>query len=128
MLIKLYKINRFIISAVWLVNGLYCKILQFVPRHKQIVGRILGEEYASLITILIGLAEVGMFIWILSGKYSRVNAMVQIAIIGLMNILEYVLAPDLLLWSKFNALFAFAFILYVYFNEFYLSTLIKNKW
>jgi len=37
-----------------------------------------------------------------------------------MNSLEFILAPDLLLWGRFNALFAFLFILGIVYNEFYL--------
>lgn len=38
-----------------------------------------------------------------------------------MNTLEFILVPDLLLWGKANAIFAFILILVVYFNEFYLN-------
>jgi hypothetical protein len=36
------------------------------------------------------------------------------------------LASDLLLWGKLNALFAFLFVLVVYFNEFYLNKKQRN--
>lgn len=55
------------ISLVWLINGLFCKVLDFVPRHELIVSRILGTEYASIFTKLIGIAEILMVVWILSG-------------------------------------------------------------
>lgn len=53
----LQKILHWGIILVWFINGLYCKILNAVPRHEAIVARILGEEYARPLTLLIGLAE-----------------------------------------------------------------------
>ncbi len=118
---KLYKILTFCIATVWIVNGLFCKVLDLVPRHEQIVAQILGDDYSKALTILIGLSEILMAIWVLSKFKSRLNAIAQIGIVGLMNTLEFILVPDLLLWGKLNSLFAFLFILVVYFNEFYLK-------
>ncbi len=118
------KILTFCIALVWIANGLFCKILNFVPRHEQIVARILGDDHAKAFTFLIGLSEIVMAIWIISGYKSRLNAIAQIIVVAIMNILEFILVPDLLLWGKMNSLFAFLFILVVYFNEFYLS---KNQ-
>jgi len=116
--INAHSIINMLISAVWLVNGLVCKVLNLVPRHEQIVARILGNEHSQLMTKAIGISEILMSLWVLSGKYSRLNAAVQIVIIGLMNTIEFVLVPDLLLWGRLNAVFAFLFIVLIYFNEF----------
>ena len=35
-----------------------------------------------------------------------------------MNIWEFIIAPDLLLWGKLNSVFALLFIALIYFNEF----------
>jgi len=111
------QLLTYLIAAVWLVNGLFCKILNLVPRHRQIVARIIGEEHAGLFTVLIGAAETIMAIWILLRILPRLNAIIQMLVIAIMNLIEFFLAPDLLLWGKFNALFAFLFILLIYFNE-----------
>jgi len=37
-----------------------------VTRHKEIVARILGNDYSRFLTILIGLSEILMAVWILS--------------------------------------------------------------
>jgi DoxX-like family len=108
-----------LIAAVWLANGLFCKVLNLVPRHREIVARILGDDHAGILTRAIGLSEMAMAFWILSGIGTRLNAITQMAIIATMNSLEFILAPDLLLWGRFNALFAFLFILLIYYNEFY---------
>ncbi|WP_306350012.1 DoxX-like family protein [Flavobacterium sp. '19STA2R22 D10 B1'] len=117
-----YKIHIYIIALVWLINGLFCKVLNFVPRHEAIVGRILGEEHASVCTILIGIAEIGMTIWILSGYKTRLNAIVQIVIIATMNTIEFLVVPDLLLWGKANILFASLFISFIYYTAFILKS------
>lgn len=124
---KIYKILTFCIATVWIVNGLFCKVLNLVPRHEQIVARILGNDYSRVLTILIGLSEIAMAIWVLSKFKSKLNAVAQIVIVGLMNALEFILAPDLLLWGKLNSLFALLFILVVYFNEFYLNKKITQQ-
>jgi len=117
----IYKTLTFCIAAIWIANGLFCKVLNLVPRHEQIVAEILGENFSRPLTILIGLSEIIMAAWILSGYKSKLNAIVQILIVTTMNTLEFILVPDLLLWGKFNSLFAFLFILVVYLNEFYLK-------
>ena len=114
-------IFKYLIAWVWIGNGLFCKILNLVPRHEQIVARILGNEYSRPLTILIGAAEIGMAIWFLSGIKTRLNTYAQIGIVATMNILEFILVPDLLLWGRLNSLFAFLFILVVYSNHFHLN-------
>jgi uncharacterized membrane protein len=116
-----HKLLTIGIAAIWIANGLFCKILNLVPRHQQIVAKILGNENSKLFTIVIGCSEIFMAIWIVSNVKSRLNAIVQILIIGTMNTLEFILVPDLLLWGKANAIFAFILILVIYFNEFYLN-------
>jgi hypothetical protein len=118
---KIYKILTFCIATVWIVNGLFCKVLNLVPRHEQIVARILGDDYSRFLTVLIGLSEIAMAIWVISKFKSRLNAITQILIVGIMNALEFIFVPDLLLWGKLNSLFALLFIMVVHFNEFYLN-------
>lgn len=109
------QLLNYLIAAVWLVNGLLCKVLNLVPRHQQIVARVLGNTHARLLTKAIGFSEIAMAVWIVSGFLPGLNAIVQIAIIASMNLLEFIIAPDLLLWGRFNALFAFLFILLIFF-------------
>lgn len=119
---QLSIILTYVIAFVWIANGLFCKVLNLVPRHQEIVARILGDDYARPLTFLIGISEVIMAIWILSGYKSKWNAWAQIGVVGLMNTLEFILVPDLLLWGKLNSVFALMFILVVYFQEFKLRS------
>jgi len=114
------KFLNYLIAAVWIANGLFCKVLNLVPRHQEIVARILGNDHAGLLTKAIGGSEIAMAIWILSRFQTRLNAITQITIIGTMNVLEFFLAPDLLLWGRFNLLFAFLFMILIFYNEFFL--------
>lgn len=124
---NLQRILTYFIACVWLVNGLFCKVLDLVPRHQQIVANILGGDYSAILTKTIGVAEVGMAIWVLSGIKSRLCAWVQITLVATMNILEFVLVPDLLLWGKGNAGFALLFMLIVYSNEFVLRKVLAQQ-
>ncbi len=124
---KIHKLLTFCIATVWIANGLFCKVLNLVPRHEQIVSRILGNDYSRLFTFSIGLSEIFMAIWILSGFKTRINAVVQIAVVATMNTLEYILVPDLLLWGKMNSMFAFLLILVIYYNEFHLNKKITQQ-
>jgi hypothetical protein len=114
------KLVTIFIAAVWLLNGLFCKVLNFVPRHQQIVSRILGDKFSRFVTILIGFSEIIMAIWVVTRFKSKMNAIIQIIIVATMNVIEFIMASDLLLWGKMNAFFALLFIGMIYYNEFIL--------
>lgn len=124
---KTHRTLTYLIAFVWLINGLFCKVLNLVPRHREIVGRILVYDHAQLLTLLIGILETVMAIWIISAMYPKLNSFVQILVIASMNALEFILVPDLLLWGRANAFFALLFILLIYFNEFHLHRKIVFK-
>jgi hypothetical protein len=117
----LHRILNAAISLVWLVNGLYCKVLDGVPRHRMIVSRILGPGYSGAASIAIGILEIGMCVWILSRITSRLCTLTQIVVIALMNLIEFFYARDLLLFGKWNIVIAAIFIGVIYMNEFYFS-------
>ncbi len=104
---------RLFFAAVWFINGIYCKILDQVPRHREIVSQILGADHAALLTQLIGFSEVIMALWILSGYRWKWSCAAQISAVALMNLLELILVPDLLLFGRMNAIVALAYILLV---------------
>jgi len=110
-----------IIGSVWLVNGLFCKILNMVPRHQEIVGSILGDQFASLITVLIGVGEVILGVLIIVRFKPKLLAITQILLVATMNIIEFIVAPNLLLWGKLNFIFAIGFIFLIYCHEFILK-------
>jgi len=103
------RIFSLLFTLVWFVNGLLCKVLDLVPRHREIVGRILGEDHALALTRLIGVSEILMAVWILSQWKWRWAATAQIIAVLTMNIIEFCLVPDLLLFGRWNALVALAY-------------------
>ncbi len=117
---KITIINCFI-AIVWLANGLLAKILNLVPRHEAIVGTILSAEHSRTIIVLIGIAEIIMAVWVLSRWLPKLNGITQIIVIGTMNVLEFILVPDLLLWGYLNSLFALLFIFLIYYKAFILE-------
>ena len=70
-------IIKYVAVIVWIANGLFCKVLNLVPRHELIVTRILGVSHAHLLTKAIGISEIIMAVWIASGIKSRFNTIVS---------------------------------------------------
>ncbi|GAB4093232.1 DoxX-like family protein [Flaviaesturariibacter terrae] len=105
----LHRIVRIFIAFVWLVNGLWAKLLHAVPRHEAIVARFVGTDAAPLLTRLIGAAEIVMGLWWLSGYRRRANTILQLIVVATMNTLEAIFARDLLLWGPWNAAWAALF-------------------
>lgn len=122
-----HKIVTIIIALIWFINGLICKVLNLVPRHELIVKKILNTEYSRNFVVVIGISEILMAFWILTGFKRKLNAFIQIIIIAGMNIIEFVFVPELLLWGRFNSLFALLLIAVIVFNEYYLSTRSHSK-
>lgn len=114
----IHKVLTILISLVWLINGLYAKVLGFVPRHQEIVAGILGNEISFIAVKVIGVLEICMFVWVISRKFSRLAAAMQIVIVLIMNILEFILVPDLLLFGRMNIIIALVFVSVIYLNEF----------
>jgi uncharacterized membrane protein YphA (DoxX/SURF4 family) len=88
---------RILATVVWFVFGSIFKVVGAVPRHREIVAEILGDDIAPLITLLIGLAETALGLWFLVGFLPRTCAIFQIVAIVSMNTLELMYARPLLL-------------------------------
>lgn len=97
-------------ALVWWINGLVCKLLDLVPRHREIVARILGDDHALALTRAIGVGEILLGLWIVSGRAWRLSAAAQIVLVLTMNLIEFTLAPDLLLFGRYNLLVASAYV------------------
>jgi uncharacterized membrane protein YphA (DoxX/SURF4 family) len=70
---------RLVLASVWLYQGLWAKILDGDPSHREIVGRMPGmnPSTAHAATTAIGFFEVGMAAWVLSGRRPRACAAAQ---------------------------------------------------
>ena len=94
---RLFIVLTVLIGSVWVFHGLYSKLLGGIPRHRAIVGRVLGEEWATPITLAVGVCEVLLGLWAYSRRHRRVCASVQTLAIAAMNSMEIARARDLLL-------------------------------
>lgn len=92
-----HMLAQIMIGSVWVFHGLYSKILNGIPRHRLIVGKILGTEKAGTATRAIGLLEVLLGLWAFTGWQPVPCAVVQTAAIIAMNSLEIFLARELLI-------------------------------
>jgi len=88
---------QIVIGSVWVFHGLYSKIFNGIPRHRLIVGKILGAENAGIATKAIGLLELLLGIWAFTGWQPVGCAVVQTAAIVAMNSSEIFLARALLI-------------------------------
>lgn len=95
--ISVVLLLRLLTASVWFVFGIGFKVLNLVPRHRLIVAAVLGEAVAGPVTVLIGVGEALIGVWILSGIKPRICAAVQTAAIVAMNALELTLAKQHLL-------------------------------
>jgi uncharacterized protein YqjF (DUF2071 family)/uncharacterized membrane protein YphA (DoxX/SURF4 family) len=88
------------VAAVWLLHGLFNKLLHGSPRHLQIVQSVPGLSGAAgqHVLTLVGLLEVGIAFWVLSGWAAHCCAAVQTAVLLSMNAIELTVARPLLLW------------------------------
>jgi hypothetical protein len=90
-------ILQIVIGSVWVFHGFYSKLLNGIPRHRMIVGKILGDQVAGPAARTIGCLEVLVGVWAYSG-FVRVDcAVVQTLAIVSMNTLEIAFARSLLI-------------------------------
>lgn len=88
------------IGSVWIFHGLYSKLCNGVPRHREIVARVVGDEFATPVTKLVGMAEVVVGLWAWSGRARKSCAATQTAALVSMNALEISRANDLLISAR----------------------------
>lgn len=88
---------RIFVGSVWVFHGLHSKLLDGIPRHRLIVGRVLGDEVAAVATLGVGVLEILLGVWAFSHRLPRSCAALQTAVIVAMNSLEIARASDLLI-------------------------------
>jgi hypothetical protein len=89
-----------LVAAVWLVHGLYNKLLGGSARHLAIVQSVpgLGGVTGARVLTAVGAGEIAIALWVLSGWRPRLCAATQTVALLSMNVLELTFARDLLLW------------------------------
>ena len=90
------RIARVAVALVWLYNGLWCKLLDGCPSHREII--VSGASPFGItptpVRVAIGLAEVVLALWVLSGRKRVRAAWIQTLILAVMNGSGLLLAGD----------------------------------
>ncbi len=75
------------VAAVWLYEGLWCKLLNGEPHQAQVVEVVprYGQKIGVAFLKSLGVVEVGLAIWILSGMAPLVCVFVQTALLMALN-------------------------------------------
>jgi uncharacterized membrane protein YphA (DoxX/SURF4 family) len=78
---------RVAIAAVWLYEGLWCKLLGRVPHQVDVVAAhpLFGARSARLVLQAIGVVEVLLAVWVLSGWQPWLAALAQTTLLVGMN-------------------------------------------
>jgi len=94
------QLARVAVASVWLVHGLYNKLLHGSPRHLAIVQSVPGLRGVAGVRMLaaVGVAEVGIAAWMMSGLLTIPCVAVQTLFLLSMNVVELRFARPLLLW------------------------------
>ncbi len=80
-------LTRIAVAAVWLYEGLWCKLLGRQPHQVEVVGAVpvFGERRAAWLLRLIGVVECLLAVWVLSGWRPLYAAAAQTALLVGMN-------------------------------------------
>jgi DoxX-like family len=86
---------RLSVAAVWLYEGLWCKLLGREPRQRQVVGAMpyLTPRAGAIFLKLLGALEVAMALWALSGLAPILCAAAQTLLLVTLNV-------NGLLWAR----------------------------
>jgi uncharacterized membrane protein YphA (DoxX/SURF4 family) len=78
---------RVAIAAVWIYQGLWCKLLGRAAHHREIVetSAFLNSCWARRALMALGALECVLAVWVLSGVWSREAAAVQTILLIAMN-------------------------------------------
>ena len=80
-------IIRASVAAVWLYEGLWCKILGRVQSQVEVVTAVprLGPRFGSPFLKALGIVEVALAVWVMAGIAPGMCAIVQTALLVVLN-------------------------------------------
>jgi hypothetical protein len=90
-----YWLIRGAVAAVWLYEGLWCKLLRGEPREIEVVKAVprYGERFGVPFLMALGVVEVSIAVWVLSGAEPFLCALAQTVLLVTLNI-------NGLIWSR----------------------------
>ena len=83
------------VAAVWLYEGLWCKILGRQPSQREVVTAVprLGPRFGAPFLFALGIVETAIAVWVMTGVTPGLCAIVQTALLALLN-------TNGLLWAR----------------------------
>lgn len=90
-----YWLIRGAVAAVWLYEGLWCKLLRGEPREIEVVKAVprFGERFGVPFLMTLGVVEVSIALWVLSGAEPFLCALAQTVLLVTLNV-------NGLIWSR----------------------------
>jgi len=90
-----YWLIRAAVAAVWLYEGLWCKLLRGEPRELEVVKAVprYGERFGVPFLMALGAVEVAIGLWVLSGAAPFLCALAQTILLVSLNV-------NGLIWSR----------------------------
>ncbi len=75
------------VAAVWLYEGLWCKLLRKTPGQVDVVEAVpkFGRRWGALFLMTLGVVEVGLAAWVISGVSAGVCALTQTVLLVTLN-------------------------------------------
>jgi len=90
-----YWLIRGAVAAVWLYEGLWCKLLRGEPREIEVVKAVprYGERFGVPFLMTLGVVEVAIALWVLSSAEPFLCALAQTVLLVTLNV-------NGLIWSR----------------------------
>ena len=78
---------RFSVAAVWLYEGLWCKLLGGVPHQTDVVAAhpLFGKKLATAFLQTLAWVEIGLAVWVMGGWHPVLAALAQTGLLVVMN-------------------------------------------
>jgi len=86
------------VAAVWLYEGLWCKLLGREPNQARVVGAVpqLGARFSVPFLKMLGIVEVVLALWVLSRLAPVLCALAQTVLLVALNICGLLFARELI--------------------------------
>ncbi len=78
---------RFAVAAVWMYEGLWCKLLGGVPHQTEVVAAhpLFGAKLAARFLQVLAWVEIALAIWVVGGWLPGLAALAQTVLLVVMN-------------------------------------------
>lgn len=91
-------VMRGAVAAVWLYEGLWCKVLGRAQLEAQVVAKVprFGPRFGQLFLKALGAIEVVLAAWVISGIHPGACAIAQVTLLVVLNVNGLLWARDII--------------------------------